>query len=202
VFGTPEFMSPEQAQGEVLDARSDIYSLCVILYEMLTCKLPFKAKSPMDFITQHIKGRPIPVHSRVSGLPLEEKHWVVMEKALRKDKDDRYQTTLEFAEGLKTWVNGSSDAALYLPHQEGGQAEPTPAPEPSSPGASAPEVASPAPSAKAAPPEPTSEPRAGSELVGSEGSGSKKGLVVGIVVGLTLLFIAIVALVIILLGMS
>ena len=50
VFGTPEFMSPEQAQGKVLTPASDIYSLAVILYEVLTGKLPFEAKSAMDYI--------------------------------------------------------------------------------------------------------------------------------------------------------
>lgn len=199
VFGTPEFMSPEQARGEVLDARSDIYSLCIILYEMLTCKLPFKAKSPMDFITQHIKGKPIPVHTRVSGLPLEEKHWSVMEKALRKDKDDRYQTTLEFAEALKTWVNGSTGASLYLPKNEAGE-QPVQSPAPAG------QAQEPAPSAKAAPavsePAEAAQAHEQSEVTGTEGTGLSKGVVIGLVTGFVVLFLAIVVLVIILLGLS
>ena len=54
-------MSPEQAQGKVLDARSDIYSLAVILYEALTGKLPFDAKTPMEYIQQHVMEPPIPL---------------------------------------------------------------------------------------------------------------------------------------------
>ena len=65
VFGTPEFMSPEQAQGHTLDARSDIYSLAVILYEVLTGKLPFDAKSPMEYIQLHVQKEPIPLSQRV-----------------------------------------------------------------------------------------------------------------------------------------
>jgi len=189
VFGTPEFMSPEQARGEVLDARSDIYSLCIILYEMVTCKLPFKAKSPMDFITQHIKGKPIPVNERVAGLPLTEKHWSVMEKALNKNKDDRYQTTLEFAEALKSWVNGSP-TEHYLPSH--GDAAPS---APSQPDAApAPAAAQDAPAAQV--------PDKSREIPAEVETGLSKGVVIGLVGGLVLLFITVVALVIILLGMS
>ncbi len=67
VFGTPEFMSPEQAQGKVLDARSDIYSLAVILYEVLTGKLPFEAQTPMEYIQHHVTRSPIPLDDRVPG---------------------------------------------------------------------------------------------------------------------------------------
>src|SRR5215510_313945 len=65
VFGTPEFMSPEQAQGKTLDARSDIYSLAAILYEVLTGKLPFNAKTPMEYIQKHVMEPPIPLNERV-----------------------------------------------------------------------------------------------------------------------------------------
>ena len=64
VFGTPEFMSPEQAQGRTLDARSDIYSLAVILYEVLTGKLPFDAKTPMEYIQKHVTESIIPLSQR------------------------------------------------------------------------------------------------------------------------------------------
>ncbi len=195
VFGTPEFMSPEQARGEVLDQRSDIYSLCVILYEMVTCKLPFKAKSPMDFITQHIKGKPIPVNERVPGLPLTEKHWAVMERALTKDKENRYQTTIEFAEALKSWVNGSQ-AEHYLPsHGDAAPAAPAqPAPAP------APPAAQDAPAAE--PPAELEPPDKSREISAEEPAGLSKGVVIGLVGGLVLLFVTVVALVIILLGMS
>src|SRR6478672_6421876 len=65
VFGTPEFMSPEQAQGKVLDARSDVYSLAVILYEVLTGKLPFSARTPMEYIQKHVMEPAIPLNERV-----------------------------------------------------------------------------------------------------------------------------------------
>ena len=67
VFGTPEFMSPEQAQGKTLAPASDVYSLAVILYEVLTGKLPFEAKSAMDYIQMHVTGKPIPLNQRVAG---------------------------------------------------------------------------------------------------------------------------------------
>ena len=67
VFGTPEFMSPEQAQGEPLDHRSDIYSLALILYELITGKLPFDAKTPLDIMKAHVRDAPIPLSQRVPG---------------------------------------------------------------------------------------------------------------------------------------
>src|SRR5882757_2687245 len=67
VFGTPEFMSPEQAQGRTLTPASDQYSLAVILYEVLTGKLPFEAKSAMDYLSLHVSGKPTPLSQRVAN---------------------------------------------------------------------------------------------------------------------------------------
>src|SRR5580693_8949482 len=64
VFGTPEFMSPEQAQGKPLTPTSDTYSLAVILYEVLTGKLPFEAKTAMEYIQAHVMAPPIPIADR------------------------------------------------------------------------------------------------------------------------------------------
>lgn len=100
VFGTPEFMSPEQARGQTLDPRSDIYSLACILYEALTGKLPFDAKTPMEYVGKHVTATPIPLNQRVEGRTFPEGLWKVIERALAKQRDDRYQTALEFADAL------------------------------------------------------------------------------------------------------
>jgi serine/threonine protein kinase len=101
VFGTPEFMSPEQAQGKTLDARSDIYSLAVILYEALTGKLPFSARTPMEYIQKHVMEQPIPLNQRVEGKSFPAPLEGVINKALSKEPGDRYQTAAEFAEALQ-----------------------------------------------------------------------------------------------------
>jgi len=108
VFGTPEFMSPEQAQGKVLDARSDIYSLATILYELLTGKLPFDAKSPMEFIQLHVTKPPIPLDERVPGKTFPLGLGAVISKALEKNPDDRYATASEFADALRPFAPAAS----------------------------------------------------------------------------------------------
>ncbi|HEX7476771.1 MAG TPA: serine/threonine-protein kinase [Polyangiales bacterium] len=101
VFGTPEFMSPEQAQGETIDRRSDIYSLALILYELLTSKLPFDAKSPLDIMKAHVKDKPIPLSERVPGKTFAPELEAVIARALAKKPGDRYDTAAAFAEALK-----------------------------------------------------------------------------------------------------
>jgi eukaryotic-like serine/threonine-protein kinase len=101
VFGTPEFMSPEQAQGKTLDARSDIYSLAVILYEVLTGKLPFSARTPMEYIQKHVTEAIIPLSDRVPDRKFPRELGDVLAKALAKRPEDRYQSAAEFAEALR-----------------------------------------------------------------------------------------------------
>ncbi len=84
VFGTPEFMSPEQAQGRTLDARSDIYSLAVILYETLTGKLPFTARTPMEYIQKHVIEPPITLGERVPERKFDRGLEQALAKALSK----------------------------------------------------------------------------------------------------------------------
>ena len=104
VFGTPEFMSPEQAQGKPLDARSDIYSLAVILYEVLTGKLPFDARTPMEYIQMHVTRPPIPIDERVPGRTFPSGFDAVMKKALEKRPEDRYASAADFAQALKPFA--------------------------------------------------------------------------------------------------
>ncbi|MEI8257270.1 MAG: serine/threonine-protein kinase, partial [Deltaproteobacteria bacterium] len=101
VFGTPEFMSPEQAQGKVLDARSDIYSLAVILYELVTGKLPFDARTPMEFVTLHVQATPMPLAQRAPGRQFPAGLQQVIDRAMAKQPEARYQTAADFAGALK-----------------------------------------------------------------------------------------------------
>jgi serine/threonine-protein kinase len=106
VFGTPEFMSPEQAQGKTLDGRSDIYSLACILFEMLTGKLPFEAKQPMDYITHHIQTQPARLADRRPGVVFPAGLEDVVAMALAKRPEDRPATAADFALMLKNVAAG------------------------------------------------------------------------------------------------
>ncbi len=124
VFGTPEFMSPEQARGKTLDARSDIYSLGIIMYELLTGKLPFDARQPIEYIQLHVNAQPIPLNERVPGLEFPEQLGRVIMKALAKEPEDRYSTAAEFAEALKLSLTDAPEPEADF------MADPAPAAEP------------------------------------------------------------------------
>jgi serine/threonine-protein kinase len=110
VFGTPEFMSPEQAQGKTLDARSDIYSLAVILYEVLTGKLPFTARTPMEYIQKHVTDAIIPLSERVPDRKFPKGLDDVLARALQKNPDQRFQTAGEFGEALRPFGGAAAQA--------------------------------------------------------------------------------------------
>ena len=101
VFGTPEFMSPEQARGETLDGRSDIYSLGVILYELLTGKLPFAAAQPMEYINLHINHQPATLAEGAPERTFPAGLQHVLDRVLAKRPEDRYASATEFARALK-----------------------------------------------------------------------------------------------------
>jgi len=100
ILGTPAFMSPEQSFGESLDGRADIYSLTVILYELLTGLLPFDDDGSGNQIARYL-NEPIPLNERVEGLTFPPELWDVMTRALQKLPEDRYSTAMELADALK-----------------------------------------------------------------------------------------------------
>jgi serine/threonine protein kinase len=109
VFGTPEFMSPEQAQGKVLTPGSDIYSLAVILYEVLTGKLPFDSKSPMEYIQHHVTAKPIPLSQRVPGKTFPPLLEQVIDRALAKRPEDRFLSAADFGAAMSAVLAGAKE---------------------------------------------------------------------------------------------
>ena len=103
LLGTPKYMSPEQCMGEEIDGRADIYSLGVILYEMLTGVLPFDSSTPTAVIVQHVTQPPPPLREINSYIPANVE--TVVMHALQKRKEDRPQTAGALAQELLSAVN-------------------------------------------------------------------------------------------------
>ncbi|BAS06648.1 probable serine/threonine-protein kinase SCO3848 [Arthrobacter sp. Hiyo4] len=110
VVGTAQYLSPEQARGETVDARSDLYSAACLLYEMLTARPPFIGDSPVSVAYQHVREIPEPassVNPEVSAA-LDS----VLAKALQKNRADRFQDAAAFRRALRAARAGVSVPAL------------------------------------------------------------------------------------------
>ena len=114
IIGTPTYMSPEQAMGEEVDGRSDIYALGVILFEMLSGKLPYEATTPLAMVVKHVND-PIPHILDINpDLPAGIEH--ILEKALAKNRTLRYATAAEMInELLALFPDGMSNPAYAVP---------------------------------------------------------------------------------------
>jgi eukaryotic-like serine/threonine-protein kinase len=104
VLGTASYLSPEQAQGSSVDARSDIYSLGCVLYEMLTGRAPFTGDSPVAIAYKHVREDPVPP-GRINPDVPDSLEAVVM-KAMAKNPENRYQTADELREDLERAAQG------------------------------------------------------------------------------------------------
>jgi eukaryotic-like serine/threonine-protein kinase len=109
VIGTAQYLSPEQARGDSVDARSDVYSLGCVLYEILTGEPPFVGDSPVAVAYQHVREPPVPPSGRHEGISPDLD--AVVLKALAKNPDNRYQTTAEMRADLVRVHNGETPEA-------------------------------------------------------------------------------------------
>lgn len=137
VVGTAQYLSPEQARGEVVDTRSDLYSTGCLLYELLTGQPPFTGDSAVAIAYQHVREIPKPPSSLAADVP-ESLDRVVL-KALAKNRDDRYQDAAHFRTDLLAAARGADVAAPATDHWQttalmpAAAAATTPAPAPPAP---------------------------------------------------------------------
>ena len=106
IVGTAQYLSPEQARGSGVDQRSDLYSLGVVLYELLTGTVPFNGETPVEIAMKHLSQVPEPPSERRPGLPHELD--LVVTRALAKDPHERYQTAEEMDADLERVARGAA----------------------------------------------------------------------------------------------
>jgi non-specific serine/threonine protein kinase len=115
IIGTPEYMSPEQAEGQEADRRSDIYSLGIILYEMVTGKVPFEGNTPLSVAMKHKLEAPRNPSELVSQLPDNLSPLIL--KCLEKNREKRYQNTEDLRRDLENIRGFTTVTAPHLPKE-------------------------------------------------------------------------------------
>jgi serine/threonine protein kinase len=108
ITGTPSYMSPEQARGAVVDARTDIYSLGVTVYEMLAGRVPFDSDSTLTVLHMHIYEPPPPIKGLTA--PMQG----VIDRVLAKDPKDRFQSVVEFARAFQDALYGTAETPTII----------------------------------------------------------------------------------------
>jgi eukaryotic-like serine/threonine-protein kinase len=106
VLGTPPYMSPEQFTGRPIDARSDIYSLAVMAYQMLCGRLPFQADTAWEWATQHMTAPPLPMEATAEGMRAPAPMRAAVQRALSKSPQERFQTVKEFNDAFSAGLAG------------------------------------------------------------------------------------------------
>jgi serine/threonine-protein kinase len=112
VLGTPEFMSPEQLRGKALDGRTDVYSLALMTYEMLTGKLPFQGRTQQEMMINRLRSDPTPLRAMRPDIPFTEEMERVLIKGMARNPDDRYPTAPSFAEAFDAAVRGEGGGVM------------------------------------------------------------------------------------------
>jgi len=104
ILGTPEFMSPEQIRGKNIDARSDVYALGIVAFEMFTARLPFEGRSPQEMMIARLRGKPTPLRKFRADFP--KKLEAVLMQSMATEPADRFPTALEFGRALLNAYEG------------------------------------------------------------------------------------------------
>ncbi|HJZ10629.1 MAG TPA: serine/threonine-protein kinase, partial [Acidobacteriota bacterium] len=112
LIGTPRYMSPEQFSGAKVDQRADIYSIGIILFEMLTGSLPYEANTPASVMYAHLNFPPKRPTQLISDLPLALENVIL--KSLEKDPAGRFQSVMEFRNALEPFLNSIAPFAPTL----------------------------------------------------------------------------------------
>ncbi|MCC6214709.1 MAG: serine/threonine protein kinase [Polyangiaceae bacterium] len=115
VFGTPEYMAPEQARGDDVDERGDVYAVGVLLYEMLTGDVPFRRPTPIATMTAHLVDPPEPASKRAPGARLPPALDAVVLHALAKRPEDRYPTAAALSSALVRASEAPADTGSVAP---------------------------------------------------------------------------------------
>lgn len=118
ILGTPAFMSPEQLRGKPIDARSDVYALALVTYEMITGRLPFQGHTQQEMVIARLRSEPMSLSELSPELdaPAVER---VLAKALQRNAEDRYQTTIEFADAFTAAVADARKKTRRPSHDRG-----------------------------------------------------------------------------------
>src|SRR3982750_1680711 len=128
VIGTAQYLSPEQARGEQVDTRSDLYSTGCLLFELLTGRPPFVADSPVAVAYQHVREAPVPPSQVVGGIPDSVDRIVL--HSLAKGREERYQSAADFRADVEAArggrqvnavvpvMHGANETTQYLPAQD------------------------------------------------------------------------------------
>ena len=133
IYGTPNYMSPEQIRGKPVEPQSDLYSLGIIFYELLAGRLPFVAQTPVEVMMMHLRDLPTALRTLRPDINVELERTVL--RALEKDRRARYQTADEFLEALENYKFNSGFYAVPAQlaarvGRIGAQSQPAPAPDP------------------------------------------------------------------------
>ena len=115
IVGTPEYMSPEQAQGQRIDSRSDLYALGIVVFELFTGAVPFRGPTPVATLFKHVREPPPLDGPRAAGIPPEL--LPVLHKALAKDPAERFATAKEMADALNAARNQASSQGWRSPSE-------------------------------------------------------------------------------------